>query len=80
MVALGQPAQIDTSGLDELRTCVTLLSTAHGYRDGFTVEHEDRVAKLVVNIGAQLGLSASRLEVLRLSAIVHDVGKMPSMP
>ncbi len=59
-----------------LHTCIALLSTVHGYRDGFTVEHEDRVALLAVGIGTQLGLSAPRLELLRLAAIVHDIGKI----
>lgn len=76
MVAGGPPVRVDAHTLDGLNTCVTLLSTALGYRDGFTVEHQNRVAKLAVAIGTQFGLSAAKLETLRLSAIVHDIGKI----
>lgn len=76
MDADGYPEQTHTSTLNGLCTGIALLCTAHGYRDGFTVEHEDRVAKLAVGIGTQLGLDALRLQILRLSAVAHDVGKI----
>jgi HD-GYP domain-containing protein (c-di-GMP phosphodiesterase class II) len=76
MVAGPSPGQSAASTIDVLHTCVALLTTVHGYRDGYTVEHEDRVAQLAVDIGTQLGLSAPRLEILRLAAIVHDIGKI----
>jgi HD-GYP domain-containing protein (c-di-GMP phosphodiesterase class II) len=76
MVAGPCPGQSDASTSDVLHTCIALLSTVHGYRDGYTVEHEDRVAVLVVGIGTQLGLGAQRLEILRMAAIVHDIGKI----
>jgi putative nucleotidyltransferase with HDIG domain len=70
------PGQSDAGKSDALRTCVALLSAVHGYRDGYTVEHEERVAMLAVGIGTQLGLAAPRLEMLRIAAIVHDIGKI----
>jgi putative nucleotidyltransferase with HDIG domain len=62
--------------LDSLRSSIAVLSAAHGYRDPLTVQHQDRVANLAVAIGTQLGLGAQRLEVLRLAAVVHDIGKI----
>jgi putative nucleotidyltransferase with HDIG domain len=62
--------------LHALRPSIATLLAVHGYRDPFTVQHQDRVAKLAVSIGAQLELDAQRLEVLRLAAIVHDIGKI----
>lgn len=62
--------------LEPLRLSIAVLSAAHGYRDPFTVHHQDRVAQLSVAIGARLGLGAERLEVLRLGAVVHDIGKI----
>ena len=62
--------------VDSLRPSIAILSAAHGYRDPFTVQHQERVAKLAVAIGAHLGLDAQRLEVLRVAAIVHDIGKI----
>ena len=52
------------------------LSAALGFRDEYTREHSDRVAELAVRIGRARGLSENRLEVLRLAALVHDVGKI----
>jgi len=76
MVAGSHPAQPDASTTDALHTCIALLSTVHGYRDGYTVEHEDRVAMLAVGIGTQLGFGAPRLAMLRIAALVHDIGKI----
>jgi putative two-component system response regulator len=76
MISGSGSQQIDARRLEALRPSIALLSAAHGYRDPFTVEHQNRVAELAVAIGSRLGLSAWRLEVLRLSAIVHDIGKI----
>ena len=71
--------EIYTRMLDSLRPSIAVLLAAHGYRDPFTVQHQDRVANLALAIEAQLGLGAQRLEVLRLAAVVHDIGKI-AMP
>ena len=67
---------INEAIVDALRPSIALLSAAHGYRDSFTVEHQDRVAALSVAIGIRLGLGDLQLEILRLAAIVHDIGKI----
>lgn len=72
----GGGSPINAAMVDALRPSIALLSAAHGYRDSFTVEHQDRVAALAVAIGIRLGLSELRLEILRLAAIVHDIGKI----
>jgi HD superfamily phosphodiesterase len=45
-------------------------------KDPYTAGHTERVAKLALYIGEELGLSAPRLEHLRQSALMHDVGKL----
>ncbi len=45
-------------------------------RDPYTAGHGRRVAELAVAIGRRLGYSQSRLEGLRLAAMVHDIGKI----
>ncbi len=62
--------------LDSLHLSIAVLSAAYRCRDPFTVQHQDRVANLAVAIGARLNLAAQRLEVLRLAAAVHDIGKI----
>jgi putative nucleotidyltransferase with HDIG domain len=52
------------------------LSSALGFRDDYTRQHSERVADLAVAVGRALDLPADRLELLRLAALVHDVGKI----
>ena len=44
--------------------------------DPYTKGHTDRVAQFCRMTGEQLGLEADQLEVLRWSALIHDVGKL----
>lgn len=76
MVSEGAQNSADTGPIEAMRPSVAMLSAAHGYQDSITVKHEDRTAKLAVAIGVRLGLGPSRTEVLRLAAIVHDIGKI----
>lgn len=45
-------------------------------KDPYTAGHTERVAKYSLYIGEELGLTATRLEHLRQSALMHDVGKL----
>jgi HD-GYP domain-containing protein (c-di-GMP phosphodiesterase class II) len=45
-------------------------------KDPYTAGHTERVAKYATYIGEELGLSGPRLEHLRQSALMHDVGKL----
>lgn len=45
-------------------------------RDPYTAGHQARVADLAYAIGKQAGLAAERLEGLRLSGMIHDIGKI----
>jgi hypothetical protein len=45
-------------------------------KDPYTAGHAERVARYADYIGIELGISASRLERLRLAALMHDVGKL----
>ena len=45
-------------------------------RDPVTLAHSERVAKIALGIGEELQLSAADLEDLRLSALLHDIGKI----
>jgi hypothetical protein len=45
-------------------------------KDPYTAGHTERVAKYSLYIGEELALNTNRLEHLRQSALMHDVGKL----
>lgn len=55
---------------------VKALAAAIDGKDKYTRGHSERVARISVAIGRQLGLPAEELETLRISALLHDVGKI----
>lgn len=52
------------------------LSVALGYRDLATHLHSERVRGLAVAIGERYGLNDDELEILKISAAFHDIGKI----
>jgi len=67
-------------GVDRLRK--TLNATVESMaliverRDPYTAGHQRRVAQLAVSIAEGLGLAEDQIEGIRMSAIIHDIGKM----
>src|SRR2546427_3774188 len=55
---------------------IRMLAAAIDEKDPYTRGHSDRVAKYSVMVGQQLGLSAEELDRVRISALLHDVGKI----
>jgi len=55
---------------------VKALAAAIDGKDKYTRGHSERVARISVAIGKQLRLPAEELETLRISALLHDVGKI----
>ena len=55
---------------------IRALATALDARDPYTAGHSERVSVLSVAIGRGLGLPADDVEVLRLGALLHDIGKI----
>ena len=52
------------------------LAGAAELHDDDTGQHTHRVGELSVRIAARLGLSAKEIELMRLAAALHDVGKI----
>src|SRR6476469_886092 len=52
------------------------LARAAEFRDDETAEHTERVGLLAHDLGVLLGLPEDVLELLRLAAPLHDVGKI----
>ncbi len=55
---------------------IALANKLSEIRDPSTVGHEQQVAALAIEIGRRMGLSADRLEGLRVGGYLHDVGKI----
>lgn len=55
---------------------IRMLAAAIDEKDPYTRGHSGRVAKYSVIIGQQLGLPPAELEKIRISALLHDVGKI----
>jgi putative nucleotidyltransferase with HDIG domain len=55
---------------------IRALAAALDARDPYTAGHSERVSVLSVAIGRVLGLDEANLEVLRLGALLHDIGKI----
>jgi HD-GYP domain-containing protein (c-di-GMP phosphodiesterase class II) len=55
---------------------VKALAAAIDGKDKYTRGHSERVARISVAIGKRLGMDAVELETLRISALLHDVGKI----
>jgi putative nucleotidyltransferase with HDIG domain len=55
---------------------IRALAAALDARDPYTAGHSDRVSVLSVAIGRTLNLADEDLEVLRLGALLHDIGKI----
>jgi HD-GYP domain-containing protein (c-di-GMP phosphodiesterase class II) len=64
----------DTRGLylDIVQSMVKAIEA----KDPYTYGHSERVTKFSLSIGRSLGLSPGELEELRLSALLHDIGKI----
>jgi putative nucleotidyltransferase with HDIG domain len=55
---------------------IRALAAALDARDPYTAGHSERVSSLSVMIGRVMELGAEQLEVLRLGALLHDIGKI----
>ena len=55
---------------------IRALAMALDARDPYTSGHSERVSVLAVGIGRQMRLDERTLEVLRLGALLHDIGKI----
>jgi putative nucleotidyltransferase with HDIG domain len=55
---------------------IRMLAAAIDEKDPYTRGHSGRVAKYSMIIAEQLGLDAEDLDRLRISALLHDVGKI----
>ena len=55
---------------------IRALAAALDARDPYTAGHSERVSAISVLIGREMHLGTSELDVLRLGALLHDIGKI----
>jgi PAS domain S-box-containing protein len=55
---------------------IQVLSAASEKRDPYTAGHQRRVADLARAIAQDMGLAPDRVEGIRLTGVIHDVGKL----
>ncbi len=55
---------------------VRTLAAAIDAKDPYTRGHSERVARYAVVLARHMGLSAEEVRIIRLSALLHDVGKI----
>lgn len=61
---------------DALVGVVGAVSKALEARDPYTAGHQQRVARIAVEIAGRMGLDEDRVEGIRLGASIHDIGKL----
>ena len=55
---------------------IRALALALDARDPYTAGHSERVSAVSVAVGRQMKLADDELEILRLGALLHDIGKI----
>jgi response regulator RpfG family c-di-GMP phosphodiesterase len=61
---------------DTFQQTIQGLAKAIDKMDRYTSGHSDRVALYAVYLAKQLGLSPDQIEIVRQSALMHDIGKI----
>lgn len=68
--------ELNDSRFNALYIYTKALSVALGYRDELTRLHSERVQNLASALGEKYGLEENELEVLKIAASFHDIGKI----
>jgi putative nucleotidyltransferase with HDIG domain len=55
---------------------IRALAVALDARDPYTAGHSERVSAISVAVGREMSVPCEQLEVLRLGALLHDIGKI----
>ncbi|MDI9370547.1 MAG: HD-GYP domain-containing protein, partial [Synergistota bacterium] len=64
--------KLEDTFTDVIRTMGQIV----GKKDPYTIEHQERVADLALELGRRLGLDEDRCEGLHIAGLVHDIGKI----
>ncbi|MCT0226563.1 HD domain-containing phosphohydrolase [Synechococcus sp. CS-1328] len=70
-----QMMQYKAETLQSLEEMVAALVAINEARDPYTAGHETRVATLACEMAREMGLESQQIEGIRISGLVHDIGK-----
>ncbi len=65
-------AQLERFFFETIRAIVATIDA----KDGYTHRHSERVAAFAMRVAAELGMGEEQIEAVKLSALLHDVGKI----
>lgn len=65
-------AQLERFFFETIRAIVATIDA----KDGYTHRHSERVAAFAMRVAGELGLDEEQIEAVKLSALLHDVGKI----
>ncbi len=65
-------SQLEQFFFDTIRAIVATIDA----KDGYTHRHSERVAAFAIRIAGELGKTEDEIEVVQLSGLLHDVGKV----
>ncbi|TRZ51430.1 response regulator [bacterium] len=61
---------------EAFESAIEAFSTIVEVKDNYTCDHQKNVAKIACKISDEMGLSYDQRRAIRMSAIVHDIGKI----
>jgi HD-GYP domain-containing protein (c-di-GMP phosphodiesterase class II) len=59
-----------------LEDIIEVITKVVEIRDLYLVGHQEKVSKLATKIAQEMGLSTDKIEGIRISSLVHDIGKI----
>ena len=59
-----------------MENTIDIVSRLVEIRDPYTAFHQQKVSKLAILIAQKMGFSEDKIEVIRITSLVHDIGKI----
>jgi diguanylate cyclase (GGDEF)-like protein/putative nucleotidyltransferase with HDIG domain len=75
-VSLNRGASVDEEEGAGHGDVVAALASALQERDSYTGDHSESVVEIAARVGAELGLDADEVGMVRTAALLHDIGKI----